>query len=122
MLRLVTSVAALLAGLVVPLAAAAQDGAPPASDAPRVFLYATGGTISNRTGDRLTVEVDEHDAGIYPLAEFAAAIAEAGFAVHVYPVGLPILSEGEAYPLIVGVLSAEYRVPSTECRVRRTRY
>jgi SAM-dependent methyltransferase len=56
-----------------------------------------------REGDRLTVEVDEHDAGIYPLAEFAAAIEEAGFAVHAYPVGLPILSEGEAYPLIVGV-------------------
>ncbi len=38
-------------------AAAAQAPAPqPNADAPRVRLVATGGTISNRTGDRLTAE------------------------------------------------------------------
>jgi L-asparaginase len=47
-----------LAAMLWPAAAAAQStaAAQPATDAPRVRLVATGGTISNRTGGRLTAE------------------------------------------------------------------
>lgn len=39
-----------------PPSAQAQAQAPPAAPLPKVFLFATGGTISNRVGGRLTVE------------------------------------------------------------------
>ena len=48
--------AALLLLLAAARATAAQTPSPTASEAPRVRLVATGGTISNRTGGRLTAE------------------------------------------------------------------
>jgi len=66
---------ALLTGTLLPAPArvsATRQDAPPQSDLPRVFLFATGGTISNRQGGRLSVEeliASVPDLGRYVRAE-----------------------------------------------------
>lgn len=54
------------------------------------------------TACRLTVEVDTHLVGLHPLAEFLAAVAEAGFAARSEELWL---GPGDECPVIVGVRS-----------------